>query len=155
MHLQSGPRFWELHLLCSSVNLARPPPALQSDVECLPPAASSALQPSVSQASCSCTPAWHHVRTSTLCGCALSMPARLPWLQGAGPLAPGVAGPSSSGLGGGLSLQGPAVGPPTLAGTMKHLGGNQTELSIAVPDNKVHTSGECRGVGGGSRRVCS
>eukprot|EP00891_Asterochloris_glomerata_P008178 jgi/Astpho2/8178/Aster-03106 len=57
-------------------------------------------------------------------------------LQGAGPLAPGVAGPSG-GVGPPLSLQAPAAVAPTLAGTMKHLGGNQTELSIAVPDNKV------------------
>ena len=86
-------------------------------------------------------------------GCALPALARLSLLQGAGPLASGVAGPSG-GLGGPLSLQGPAVGAPTLAGTMKHLGGNQTELSIAVPDNKVHTSVVCWGVGG-LWRVCS
>ncbi len=54
-----------------------------------------------------------------------------------------------------LSLQAPAAVAPTLAGTMKHLGGNQTELSIAVPDNKVHTSALCRGVGGCLWRVCS
>ena len=87
-------------------------------------------------------------------GCALPTLAWLSWLQGAGSLTSGVAGPSG-GLGGTLSLQAPAVGAPTLAGTMKHLGGNQTELSIAVPDNKVHTSVVCWGIGGGLWRVCS